>query len=393
MKLVFISSSKYPNGGAAVNRHIAYAKGLEELGHEIIFLLLKKQEWKGKEASENKIRFVLATEPETKENSKIKRIKSFFKAIKNAKNKIIDENKKNKISAVILLDTDVLELISFLRWSKKLGLKVFHERTEYPFVVSGNSIYSKISLSIYLRFVLKRFDGIYVINKALKKYFFEKTSGRVPITIINMIVDHTRFECAPKPKDAEQIISYCGTFEGDKDGVPILIESFALIANEFPDVKLQLIGSLKNAVTSKKIESLIKLFNLQTRVILTGSIKRDKIPELLCNSHILALSRPKNKQAEGGFPTKLGEYLATGNLVVVTDVGEITEFLTDKQNAFIAEPNSAFNFSEKLREALLSEEREKIGLEGKKLVFNQFNYSVQSRLLEKMFIDSFNCTG
>ena len=376
-----------------MNRHIAYAKGLEELGHEIIFILLKKQEWKGQEVVKNNIRFILAKEPGAKDNSKIKRIESFVKAIKNAKKKISHENNKNKISAIILLDTDALELISFLGWAKKLGLKVFHERTEYPFVVAGNSLYSKISLSIYLRFILKKLDGIYVINKALKKYFFEKTNGRVPITIINMIVDHTRFSCGPKPKGDERIISYCGTFEGDKDGVPILIESFALIANEFPDVKLQLIGSLKNTVTSQKIQSLIKSFNLETRVILTGSVKRDKIPELLCNSHILALSRPKNKQAEGGFPTKLGEYLATGNLVVVTNVGEITEFLTDKQNAFIAEPNSAFKFSKKLREALLSLEREKIGLEGKKLVFNQFNYKVQARLLEKMFLDSLTCTA
>ena len=112
------------------------------------------------------------------------------------------------------------------------------------FVVSGKTITGKIDLYIYLRFVIKRFDGIYVINNALKNYFSKKTNGKVPVIVINMIVDPTRFECNRKPGNTKTIITYCGTLDGDKDGVPILIESFAIIANEFPLLKLQLIGSL-----------------------------------------------------------------------------------------------------------------------------------------------------
>ena len=49
---------------------------------------------------------------------------------------------------------------------------------------------------------------------------------------------------------------------------------------------------------------------------------------------MLVLARPDNIQAKGGFPTKLGEYLATGNPVVVTKVGEIPNYLIDGVNAF-----------------------------------------------------------
>ena len=41
MKLIFVSTGQYPNGGAATNRHLAYAKGLKELGHEIEFFIKK----------------------------------------------------------------------------------------------------------------------------------------------------------------------------------------------------------------------------------------------------------------------------------------------------------------------------------------------------------------
>ena len=100
---------------------------------------------------------------------------------------------------------------------------------------------------------------------------------------------------------------------------------------------------------------MLKRLHIENKVIITGSVKRNEIPALLCNSDILALARPDNKQAEGGFPTKLGEYLATGNLVVVTNVGEIGLFLEDRKNAFISEPGSPEKFSEKLREALLND--------------------------------------
>jgi len=387
MKLIFISSSEYPNGGAAVNRHIAYTKGLKELGHEIIFILLKTQQWIEKERFENKIRYIQVN-PAGSSNSKIVKIKNYYKAISNAKEKILLENNKKKISAIILLDTDVFGLLAFLKLAKTIGSKVFHERTEYPFVVAGKTIRGKLNLALYLRFVIKRFDGIYVINKALKRYFYEKTNGKTPITIINMIVDPSRFENVQKLPVGDPLISYCGTLDGEKDGLSILIHSFGIIANEFPNVKLQLIGSLKTETTRQKVESLIKLYNLDGRVILTGSITSNKIPALLCNSQILVLSRPDNKQAEGGFPTKLGEYLATGNIVVVTNVGEIKDFLTDNKNALIAEPNSALKFAQKVKEALTSERREEIGLEGKKLVYNEFNYLTQASILEKMFLDS-----
>ena len=204
-----------------------------------------------------------------------------------------------------------------------------------------------------------------------------------------MIVDPARFEyISSKQDNSKTIITYCGTLDGDKDGVPILIESFAIIANEFPSAKLKLIGSLNNEITNQKIKAKVQKLKIENRVIFTGSVKTKQIPELLKHSDLLALARPANKQAEGGFPTKLGEYLATGNPVVVTNVGEISLFLKDKKNAFIAEPDSAEKFSEKLREALLDSNRNSIGLEGKKLVYNEFNYLTQAKVLEKMFLEN-----
>ena len=383
MKLIFVSSERYPNGGAAVNRHLAYAKGLNELGHDITFLLLENQEWTEKRLVKDNIEFIQVNQIR-KSKFRIQNIINLYKIINNAKHQIEQERAKLTRIAVVLLDTDILILNPTLFYLKNMGIKTFHERTEYPAIVAGKSLTKKIKLFIYLHYTIRKFDGIYVINKALKNYFQKITNERIPIRIINMIVDPSRFEDT-KSIINSNIISYCGTIEGEKDGVPILIQAFRLIADEFQEIKLQLIGSLENKRTREKITAMVEELGLKNRVILTGLVNRGEIPGLLSDSRILALARPNNKQAEGGFPTKLGEYLATGNVVVVTSVGEIGEFLTDKKNAFIASPGSAEKFAAKLREALLSKDGSKIGLEGKKLVYDKFNYLTQARELEKMF--------
>ncbi len=387
MKLIFVSTGQYPNGGAATNRHLAYAKGLKESGHEIEFILLNKQQWQGKELMEDGIVFTCVFIPAFNKFSKIKKIRSFYKTIHKAKEKIFIAHKSKSNTKLILLDKSISILIPLLRHARKIGLKIFHERTEYPFVVADKTIWGKLDLYIYLRFVIKKFDGLYVINNALKNYFFKKTKGKTPIRVINMIVDPSRFECNRKTRNTERIITYCGNLDGDKDGVPILIDAFALIAEEFPFLKLQLIGSLSKEITRQNIESQIRRLGIENRAIITGPVQRNEIPELLCKSDILALARPNNKQAEGGFPTKLGEYLATGNTVVVTDVGEIGLFLKDQVNSFISEPDSAEKFSQKLREALLNNNTLQIGIEGRKLVYKEFNYLTQAKVLEKMFLE------
>lgn len=385
MNFIIVSSGSYPNGGAATNRHLAYAKGLLELGHKIEFILLKKQQWNENEIFDQGIKFTSVWSNKRNELSKIEKIKSLYYAIKKAKQIVASVHANNDDTILILLDTSINTLIPLLYQAKKSEIRVYHERTEYPFVVGRKTLLSKIDLYIYLKYVIHKFDGIYVINYALKKYFSELTKNKVKVSILNMIVDPSRFEIIKKQSDQIKIISYCGSIEGDKDGILILIEAFSLIADEFPSAQLQLISSSVKHSSLQRILSITNELGITNRVKIVGPFKRNEIPRLLCDSNILALARPNNIQAEGGFPTKLGEYLATGNPVVITNVGEIGRFLKDGLNAFIAEPDNAVKFASKLREALISSKAKMIGIEGKKLVYTEFNYLIQAKTLEKMF--------
>ena len=121
---------------------------------------------------------------------------------------------------------------------------------------------------------------------------------------------------------------------------------------------------------------------------LPGRWHREKVPPLLNNASALALARPYNKQSEGGVPTKLGEYLATGKPVIITDTGEISLFLKDGYNAFIAKPGDIDSFSDKISEVFADYPRALvIGKNGRLLTENEFNYLEQARKLA-FFIES-----
>lgn len=124
---------------------------------------------------------------------------------------------------------------------------------------------------------------------------------------------------------------------------------------------------------------MVDMLKISDKVIFNGQVSNDDIPLYLQEASVLALPRPASVQARHGFPTKLGEYLASGNPVIVTSVGEIPDYLTDGVNALIAEPGNVESFGGKLKEILSNlSSSEQIGKNGKTTAFTYFNNRIQT---------------
>jgi glycosyltransferase involved in cell wall biosynthesis len=325
------------------------------------------------------INFIYTTGTTIKGKSFIHR---FFLNYKGFFNGLI-QIKKQQAKAVILVGpiSFLKELLLFMV-CRILNVKLIQERSEYPFLTAKPGIIFKINLWLYLNLGLKFYNGMIIITHALMNYFKSYCRRNASFFLLPILVEPERFLNAKSPfAEPTEYIAYCGSMEGEKDGVPILIEAFAQIAPTYPTLKLVLLGDTQFD-GFELLKKNIALKNLNDRIIFTGRIERDQMPQYLCNAKILALARPLSKQAEGGFPTKLGEYLATGVPVVVTKVGELPLFLTDGINAYLAEPNSIDSFASKLNEALINYNlASAIGKEGQKLAYSTFNNIYQGKLL------------
>ena len=258
---------------------------------------------------------------------------------------------------------------------RRKGIKVYHERTEHPQAVRA----SKYSFfNRHYNNDCSRADGIFVISHALKTYF--ESIGVAPerTHVINMVVDSNRFKNIKKENSTVPYIAYCGKASNLKDGVDDLIKAFAIVASKRPKVQLYIIG--EPPAKESDNHDLVEQLGVSDRIVFTGVVPASRMPQLLTNAQMLALARPNSLQNKYGFPTKLGEYLLTGNPVVVTRVGDIPLFLEHGLSAMMSDCRDVNAFAENIIWILdHPEEARIIGQKGKEVAEANFNYLKETK--------------
>jgi glycosyltransferase involved in cell wall biosynthesis len=360
---------KYSPTDAITNRLLTFAKGLGELGVNVNVLFLSSRKFN----SINNIiypnvifNFLLDEQP--KWLSKIKYISIFYSIYLSFK----FLKKKDKV----LLTEYIFPLFLLLSFK---NIELYHERTEHPDLFFNRSMISRFQKRIYLK-RCRYSAGLFVISNSIKSYFINNKIDEKKIVIVNMTIDPDRFNDVIKQSEVEDYIAYCGTVSNAKDGVDYLIKAFNIVAIHFPTIKLYIIGRNVSESDKLKNETLVDQFGLKDRVVFTGKISAEQIPQYLKNAKILALARPANLQASSGFPTKLGEYLMTENPVVITRTGEIDHYLKDFESCFFSIPNNEKDMADKIIWILQNYDKSiDIAKEGKKIAMIEFNYKAQTQ--------------
>ena len=294
----------------------------------------------------------------------------------------------NKDFDYIWLTNDSEILCAYNKFYQNIKGKSLIELNEFNDIYKYNNVtvnklqrdYANVSDKIFIE-AIKKIDGFAIMTKTLINYYREFTKKDARFLHLPMTVDLLRFDnVAECDLYKKPYIAYTGTFNNAKDGVDILIHSFAKISQRHPALHLYLAGFYHYDVDKQK--ELINQYNLNDRITYLGVLNKDKIPNFICNAELLVLSRPDSHQAQGGFPTKLGEYLATGNPVCVTKVGEIPNYLEDNVSAFMATPGDVDSFADAMDRALSNPERaRKVGLSGREVANREFNSEIQAKRL------------
>lgn len=335
MKELYILDSSYTPTSAGGNRLLAFGLALHKKGVKVTYFYLFPSKKKDKcDRYTDTLDFVYLWEDSTISNKYFNTVRSMRKFYKLMKPEI-------PVYAYSLLNC-----IYFLR--KKKNIRLYHEYTENPEVIGkiggpvGNYLYKLYKQTI------PQLDGLFLITPALCDMYINEFGADPRRTVLlNMIVDRSRFENLPDIEPSNTI-SYCGIISEFKDGVSILIKAFAKVLVSHPEYRLKLMGPFRDVNTEKNIKGLISDMGISESIEFTGPVPPQNMPTLLKSSKILALARPANKQAKYGFATKIGEYLMTGRPVVLTRVGAVENYLTDKVNCILAAPDDVDDFAEKL---------------------------------------------
>ena len=285
---------------------------------------------------------------------------------------------------ICLYDGISLKNIFFAIIGKKLGYYIFTDIVEdYRFSSEKGSVFRRLLL--YADRLIERrgmnfVDGIIVISKKLlNKYNNNKYNKRIihiPISSENYNMNFKRIE------NDKFTFLYSGTF-GKKDGVSFLIDAFKKLSINYNYIKLILSG-----IISKPINLQIKDYD---RIDYVGLIDDKNYYKFLSNANVLMMTRINSKYANSGFPFKLGEYLATANPVIATNVSDVSDYLIDKKNALIAKPSSVLSIYEKMEFCLNNKDKlNLIGINGKKVSLKYFNPDINGEKIEQFILDTIN---
>ena len=136
-------------------------------------------------------------------------------------------------------------------------------------------------------------------------------------------------------------------------GLTYLVKGFALLNGEFPDTRLQLIGS---GEMETELREMIKTLGIGSAVELVGRKNHEWIEQNLPKFHVLCLP-----SLSEGMSNAMLEGLAAGLPLVITDTGGSRELLAN-ENGFIVEQRSSEDIYLKLKKLYLDDDlREKMG--------------------------------
>lgn len=393
---IIINKNPYFENSASGNRWLTLIEGLSNLGVEIQLLITNgynsKDEYKRLrnegQIKKIKYRYLISLFHST---IWLKRINNYILTplIRPIVYQKILKIITHDLGSIVWTDSTLESFRLVVRLKKQFPeIKTFLELSEFLDIYKYNKgrLVHKIEGSKMQNFFEKKafyaYDGLALMTKTLLNHYKNFPQPGPKLLHLPMTVDLDRFTQLLNTgiEFKKPYIVFVGVMNNAKEGVDILIKAFNKIKNEFTEVNLYLIGPW-HYDTPGHI-SLIREYELQNRVFWKGECERERIPSILMNADLLVLPRPDSKQARGGFPTKLGEYLAAGVPICATRVGEIPDYLTDNESVFFAEPDSVESFANAMRNALSNPEKARqIGLNGRKIAEKYFNKDMQSKIL------------
>lgn len=347
--ILYVGGMEFPDKNAAAQRVIANSKILNELGYNIILAGMSKQKEKfNPNYSSDKINI---NNSEVYSRSYPKGIISWVDYIFNINNviKFIKKNPQKNIVAVIAYNYPSIALLKLKRYCEKNNIRVIADCTEW---YGKASIIKSIDTSFRMRYVHKKVSNIICISDYLENYY--KNQGCLTVNIPSLIDKKD-----PKWNKVEylvtndvKIFSYVGSpgINKDKDRLDFIIKAFFQIQNY--DFKFQIIGMTEEEFLIYFPDFKNIIIELSDKIIFYGRLSHVKSLEKIKKSDFSIFARMDNRVTRAGFPTKLAESFACGTPIVTNPNSNISKYIYQGKNGFLAEDASLESFKIAILQAL-----------------------------------------
>lgn len=402
MKIYILTREPFPNGMAATNRIKCYAKAILEKGVPCEVLICTRTEVYGK-APKNTIgegvfenipyKYIGGT-PLRGSNIILRQINDRMDKMRTMQYLFKHLKKGDIVLGYCGSFPHFINTIIRITHIRKAFY--FRDLCELPYGTSQET-----ARNIKLRkFILsKQFplcDGFIAISDTLvtlaKKY--KRTDAKV--LKVPILVDFEKYCITDKSNEADvPYIFHSGTLYEQKDGILGMIEAFGIALHQTPfPIRFISTGKPENSPHKEAIYELIEKYHLKDNILFTGYLSEKELRDYLSKASLVIINKYNTQQNKYCFSTKLAEYLAASKPVIITKVGEATNWLTDNKDAYIVETQQVKYLAKKIVEAFIdAQKRHTIAKNGFKTCKNNFNYRNYSKQLIDFFTQVSNDTN
>lgn len=382
MRILIFLNESYPYGMACTNRTHLYAKGLSELGNEILIVIPIPKD--NRERANNlsakgiyeKVKFIYSWSSSLRSSHFIiRRLHDFLGPIISLGYSI-----RFKPDFIILVSDSFYHNIIAKLIRIFTSCKLIVEQTEVPYH-KKDSISKLDFLKIKIRFWGVK--GVILISNPLQLYFKNVLRINKDVLTIPIIIDDVNTDLF---EISMNHLVYSGSISDKHADIFLVLEAVKRLSAEFNNITLFITGNKTDSPDLGKIYSFIQNNSLEDRIIFTGYLSKEELHKLTKSALALLALKPDNRQNRYNMATKTGEYLLSGRPVIISNVDTLANFLTNRENAFIVKPEINTLFREIKFILNNPEVANKVGLNGKHFGLKELNYKLQTERLNNFLL-------
>lgn len=298
-----------------------------------------------------------------------------------------------ELSAVIIYSREYYMVLFWCHFLHLLHIPVILEVCEWPL---ARAVTRKQGIKEAEKFcfnVVPKMDAVLPISTYID-YEIKKIAARmkknVPSFMIPILIDIDPSKFPPKRKTDTTYLMY----SGDVDYLHIalfVVDIMCELKSCGINIHLKFTGRGENFA---KVKQYADQKGILTQIEITGFLEEYELYKLMREALALLAPLPETLQSEARFSTKLGYYLVSGAPVVTNAVGDVSKYLKDGINAFVAKEFDSRQFASKIEQIINDPvQAEQVGRNGQKLALEKFYYSKACKGLNDFLQEVISCTG
>jgi glycosyltransferase involved in cell wall biosynthesis len=386
LNVVFISTSVgFPYGMASSSRIRLLALSLVKQGSSVSVLVIRGTEKAGQKSLNTKAQGVwqgvsyeyVSGSPFIPRQTLVRgfyRLCGFIKTML----LLAKLKEEGKLDVVIFYTRDLWTIAKFSKVCHRLNIPVVLELCEWPIAQVNSHGGSKGRAEKFCREVFDYVDAVIPISSFIEDRVREYGCRKgcvIPWLRIPALVDVEGFQNS-QARSPEALLMYCGSL-GYRNILKTVVDTCVILKKRHLSFRMTILGGQSSPDEFKWAREYVHETGVLDRIDILEYVSDSDLRKTYEKATAFLAPIPNDLQSLARFPTKIGEYLASGRPVITTRFGEAAYYLKDGVNAFVVEEYDAARLAEKVLYVTHNPAKAiNVGIEGRNLAYSSFHYDL-----------------